>query len=194
MKTIYVHTGAHTWEDTDGCCGLIACSQCYCHDVHVHNSTKKLLLSFLSTNKPHCFHHQNLALLMKTFVIFKKLPRWHRNNWFTKTFSSIPEAWTFLTQVVINKVSCEGRLLVLPASIHGGVCIRRVHRENVGADAHQLCLPHQLPDRWGTRGQRSRQFFPGYPRLGPGVPGQFCFCPVLLQSGRDSGLQVGETS
>lgn len=179
MKTIYVHTGAHTWEDTDGCCGLIACS----HFSHFCQLTNHIV-----------FYHQNLALLMKTFVIFKKLPRWHRNNWFTKTFSSIPEAWTFLTQVVINKVSCEGRLLVLPASIHGGVCIRRVHRENVGADAHQLCLPHQLPDRWGTRGQRSRQFFPGYPRLGPGVPGQFCFCPVLLQSGRDSGLQVGETS
>lgn len=96
----------------------------------------------------------------------------------------------FLTQVVVDKVCCEGGLLVFPPSVHGSICIRRIHRKNVSADAHQLRLSHQLPDGWGTRGQRSWQLLPGHPRLRPGVPGQFCFSPVLLQAGCDSGLQM----
>lgn len=51
-----------------------------------------------------------------------------------------------LTQVVVDEVCCERGLLVFPTSVHAGVGIRRVHGENIGADAHQLRLPHQLPD------------------------------------------------
>lgn len=96
----------------------------------------------------------------------------------------------FLTQVVVDKVCREGGLLVFPASVHTGVGVRRVHGENVGADAHQLRLPHQFPDGRGAGGQRSRQLLPGHPRLRPGVPGQLCFGAVLLQTGRDSGLRA----
>lgn len=53
---------------------------------------------------------------------------------------------SFLTQIVIDKVCCEGWLLVFPASVHTGVGVGRIHRENVSANAHQLGLPHQLPD------------------------------------------------
>lgn len=49
---------------------------------------------------------------------------------------------SFLTQVVIDEVCREGGLLVFPASVHAGIGVRRIHRENVGADSHQLCLPH----------------------------------------------------
>lgn len=51
-----------------------------------------------------------------------------------------------LTEVVVDEVSSEGRLLVLPSAIHAGVGVGRVHWENVSADAHKFCLPHQLPD------------------------------------------------
>lgn len=99
---------------------------------------------------------------------------------------------SLFTKVVVDKVCCEGRLLVFSASIHAGVGIRCVHRENICADAHQFCLPHQLPDGRGTRGQRSRQFLTGHPGLRSSVSGQLSFCSILLQAGGDSGLQVGQ--
>lgn len=98
-------------------------------------------------------------------------------------------AESFLTQVVVDKVRCEGGLLVLPASVQAGVSIGRVHGEDVCADAHQLSFPHQLPDGRGTRGQGSRQLLPGDPGLRSSVPGQLRFRPVLLQAGSDSGLR-----
>ncbi len=82
---------------------------------------------------------------------------------------------------------------MFPASVHAGVGIRRVYGENVSADAHQLCLPHQLPDGRGTGGQRSRELLAGNPRLRPSVPGQLGFRSVLLQASRDSGLQGGDS-
>lgn len=60
-----------------------------------------------------------------------------------------------LTQVVVDKLSWEGRLLMLPAPVQAGTGIRCVHRENVCTDPHQFCLSHQLPDGWSTGGQRS---------------------------------------
>lgn len=96
----------------------------------------------------------------------------------------------FLTQVVIDEVGCEGRLLVFPASVHASVGVRCVHRENISADAHQFCLSHQLPNSGGTRGQGSWQLFSGHPRLRSGVPGQLCLRPVLLQAGGDTSLQL----
>lgn len=96
-----------------------------------------------------------------------------------------------LTQVVVDKLSWEGRLLMLPAPVQAGAGIRGVHRENVCADPHQFCLPHQLPDGWSTGGQRSWELLPWDPCLWPCVPGQLGLCPVLLQAGGDPGLQTG---
>lgn len=96
----------------------------------------------------------------------------------------------FLTQVVVDEVCCESGLLVFPASVHACVGVGCVNRKDVGADAHQFCLPHEFSDGWGTRGQRSRQLLPRHPRLWPSVSGQFCFRPVLLQAGGDSSLHV----
>lgn len=94
----------------------------------------------------------------------------------------------FLTQIVVDKLSWEGRLLMFPTSVNTGTGIRCVHRENIGTDTHQFCLSHQLPDGWSTGGQRSWQFLPWDPCLRPCVPGQLSFCPVLLQASRDTGL------
>lgn len=46
------------------------------------------------------------------------------------------EQIVILTQVVVDEVGRQGWLLVLPASIHAGIGIRRIHWENVRADAH----------------------------------------------------------
>lgn len=51
-----------------------------------------------------------------------------------------------LTQVVVDKVCGECRLLVLAPAVHAGIGVSHVHREDVCADAHKLRLPHQLAD------------------------------------------------
>lgn len=99
-----------------------------------------------------------------------------------------------LTQVVVDKLSWEGRLLMFPAPVEAGAGIRCVHWENIGTDTHQFCLSHQLPDGWSTGGQRSWKFLPWHPCLRPCVPGQLSLCPVLLQASRDTSLQLGHTS